>query len=174
VRTAAPNIRDVAIEKVNGSRDDVIEPVERIGGATKNPESSGLRAFLELREVPIVDVVRDDVDEFASETRDPNWAAQMEAQLQSELSKTNLTVTGSYIECKTSRCIVALVRPTGAYDQRVQVGLPNRGFVTAISEAARTLGLLGSQPYQILAGDGALVHWQRFHRRCASDWKCPQ
>lgn len=153
---------------------DVIEPAEQTDGMTQDFASSGLRSFLKLRDVPTVDVVQEDVSEFSSEARDPNWSAQTEAQLQSALSQTNLTLTGSYIECKTSRCIVALVRPTGAYDQREQVGLPNRAIVTAMSEAARTLGLLGSQSYQILAGDGALVHWQRFHRRCSPDWRCPQ
>jgi hypothetical protein len=171
---AGSNFRAAAVEMAKGSRHDVIAPAERTDGIPQVPDSSGLRAFLELREVPTVDVVREDVDEFASETRDPNWSAQMEAQLQSQLSQTNLTLTGSYIECKTSRCIVVLVRPTAAYDQREQVGLPNRAIVKAMSDAARTLGLLGSQSYQILAGDGALVHWQRLHRRCAPDWRCPQ
>jgi hypothetical protein len=151
-----------------------LEPTEPIDGVTHNPDVSGLHAFVELRELPDVELVRDELAELASEARDPSWSAQMEAQLQSELSRTNLTLTGSYIECKTSTCIAILIRPSSAYNQTQQVGPPNGEFTRAMLNISQTQGLLLRPPRQLLARNGALVHWQRFFRRCAPDWECPQ
>lgn len=153
----------------NGPHQDVISTADRADRLAQNPESPGLEVFLEMRKVPDVDPVQEDADELLSEARDPNWSTQAEAQLQSELSQMNLTLTGSYIECRSSGCIVALVRPTGAYDQQVQVGLPNGAIARAMFEAGRRLSLLAGQARQIRAEDGALVHWQRLYRRCAPD-----
>lgn len=154
----------------------VVEPPTHDAAPTLRADyaKTGIEAFLEFREVPIV-VLRDDLDELAAETRDPDWSTQMEVRLQSEIARAGLTLTGSYVECRTSICAVALVRPTGVFDQREQVGLPNGTITREMADAARTLGLLGSRrASQILARNGALVHWQRFFRRCASDGVCLQ
>jgi hypothetical protein len=163
------NVTQTAVEVVEPLSHDSAQPVGEADYAL--PRTSGMEAFLELREVPVV-VLRNDLDELAAEPRDSNWSTEMETLLQSEIAQASLTLTDSYVECRTSRCIVALVRPTGAYDQKETVGLPNGPISRRMRETAQALGLQGSQASQILARNGALVHWQRFFRRCAPDWTC--
>lgn len=165
------NAAQTAVEVIEPLSHDSAQPVGQADFAL--PRTSGMEAFLELRDVPVV-VLRNDLDALAAEQRDSNWSTEMETLLRSEIAQASLTLTDSYVECRTSRCIVALVRPTGAYDQKETVGLPNGPISRRMRDTAQALGLQGSQASQILARNGALVHWQRFFRRCAPDWTCAQ
>ena len=169
-----PDSTEAVVARPDGNRFESGDRSARNDGVAENADSSGIRAFVELREIPDVELVRKDLAQFDGEARDPSWSSQMETQLESALAQTSLTITGAYIECKTSTCIAILLRPSGAYNQTEQVGLPNRAFSVGMFDIAKTLGLIARQPNQVLANNGALVHWQFFFRRCAPDWSCSQ
>jgi hypothetical protein len=138
----------------------VSELAPRIGG------------FLALRDVSLGPALREALDAFAAEPRDPSWASGMEARFQSELAQPTVMLAESYVECRRSRCIALLIRPPGAQQQLEGLRLLGREAGAEQARLAQALGLLGGPIFLAAARDGALVHWHAFHRRCGPEWKC--
>jgi hypothetical protein len=134
---------------------------------------SGLERFVDLRGIPRAPFIESQLKEFAAQPRDPAWSTGMEAQFQSELSQSSLTLTERYVECRRSVCVVVLVRPPGTHQQEQQVGLLGRAALTEMSAVAQTLNLFAAPGGGlVLTRDGALVHWHRFQRKCGLEWQC--
>jgi len=154
---------------------DAVVPIEPHAelreAATPEPSPSGIRLFLDVRGAQLTQLLQNDLDEFAAEPRDPSWAAGMEAQFQSELVRWPVTLSASYVECRRSKCLVAVVRPPGTFPP--QLGGPDARAAAAIqTEIAQKLELIGGPIAAVMSRDGSLVHWHRFHRRCGPDWQC--
>jgi hypothetical protein len=132
--------------------------------------ASSLERFLELRGIIAVGAMQRDLAEFVAEPRDLGWAPGMEAQFQSELTKSTTTLTDSYVECRRSRCLVLLVRPAGTH--RPLVGEETRAALQEHARVASSLSLFGFGAFAAVAPDGSLVSWNRFQRRCGPDWQC--
>jgi hypothetical protein len=155
-------------------------PDERVGDPAPPPPPadadtsvSDLERFLELRGIPRVPSIDNELKEFAAQPRDPAWSTGMEARFQSELSQLSLTLTDWYVECRTSVCVVALVRPPGTQQSEQQLRLLGRAALTEMSTVARTLNLFAAPGGGlVLARDGSLVNLHRFQRKCGPDWKC--
>jgi len=171
-------------EVTNESAAAVPEVAEPIDGRLGEPEAeltialpaSGpaprIEGFLEVRGVALGPHLREALEAFTAEPRDPSWASGMEARFQSELSQSTLMLVESYVECRRSRCITLLIRPPSAPQQLEGLRLLGREAGAEQTRLAQTLGLLGGPMFGAAARDGALVNWHTFHRRCGPEWKC--
>jgi hypothetical protein len=171
-------------ESTDEDANAVLEVAEPIDGRLGPPEAeltialpaSGpaprIEGFLEVRGVSLGPALRDALDAFAGESRDPSWASGMEARFQSELSQSTLMLVESYVECRRSHCITLLIRPPSAPQQLEGLRLLGREAGAEQTRLAQTLGLLGGPMFGAAARDGALVNCHTFHRRCGPEWKC--
>lgn len=148
-------------------------PVPQPLPADADTSVSGLERFVDLRGIARAPFIESQMKEFAAQPRDPAWSTGMEAQFQSELSRSSPSLIDRYVECRRSVCVVVLVRPPGTHQQEQQMGLLARAAIMEMSTVAQTLNLFAAPGSGlVLARDGALVHWHRFQRKCGPDWKC--
>jgi hypothetical protein len=177
VAQAPSDSRGVKDEGANAA----LEVAEPIDGGLGGPEGEvqadwpaggpapAIERFLEVRGVSLTPALREVLDAFAAEPRDPWWASGMEARFQGELAQPTSMLAESYVECRRSRCITVLIRPRQQLDDLRPLG---REAVAGQTRLAQALGLLGGPIFAAATRDGAPVHWHTFHRRCGPEWKC--
>jgi hypothetical protein len=170
----SPNLsRELAaVPEVVGSDGSAAVEAELPAASTAIGLAPRLTGFMELRGVAPPPAVRAAFETFVAEPRDPLWASGMEARFQSELSRSTLMLTESYVECRRSECIVLMFHPPRTYQQPMDAAPLLRAASGEQGRLAQALGLVGGPAFGSSASDGPLVLWHTFHRRCAPEWQC--
>jgi hypothetical protein len=133
-----------------------------------------ITSFMNLRGLSPAPAVRAAFDKLVAEARDPLWASGMEARFQSELSRSTLLLTESYVECRRSMCIVLSFYPPRTDQQPMDLEPLLRAASREQGRLAQAVGLMAGPAFGSSARDGPLVLWHTFHRRCGPEWQCLQ